>query len=104
MVRKKRTRQQKIIARLRRELKKQKITAFKEKGESLDENKATLKILKKAKATEKLNNKKQEEKSTLSYNPELIKKDLIKTSFLGLIFLAIILIIKFFRLEGLLFR
>lgn len=84
MKKKRRTKQQKIIARLKRQLKQKSALKVEEKKiEKIIEKRASR------------SNKTQ----LFSYDPNLIKKDLIKTTALSLLFLAIIFLIqKFFPL------
>jgi len=113
MGKKRRTRQQKIIAKLRRELAEQKAGTVK-KIKSKSANTVSQKSDKKQKTLRTLSLEdnhsldekkvKKAEKLAFAYNPKLIKKDLIKTLLLSLIFLALILILKFVRLEELFFH
>ena len=94
MPKKRRTKQQKIIAKLRRELEKKKV----EKVGKVD-------LPSKSKGKSRLKLKKEKKKVPITkaqlfaYEPKLIKKDLIKTLLLSIIFIIIIVVIKLsFRL------
>ena len=100
MTKKRRTRQQKIISKLRRQLKQQKIIPVRHQSAPDQRRNAGIKSIKPIKSVKSM--KKGE--LAFAYAPELIKKDLLKTLLLSLIFLAIILIIKFSRLEEVLFH
>jgi len=87
MGKKRRTRQQKIIAKLKRQIDEQRAKPVQQsKSKTPDKKKATLSSLKKPENTEKL---------AFAYAPEMIKKDLIKTLLLSFIFLSVIVILKF---------
>lgn len=96
MTKKRRTKKQKIIARLRRQLKQKNTARQQKQGRSGDKKKISRKIIKTSKEAKK--------KAFLSYEPRLIKRDLMKTILLSLIFLAFILILKFSHLVELLFH
>lgn len=101
-MKKKRTKQQKIIANLKRQLKQQAVltpvsgepTPVKEKKKWRKEKiKQEVKPIKK----EDIKSIKKENKDKLfNYNPGLIKKSLIKTAILSLLFLGAILFIQKF--------
>lgn len=93
MAKKRRTKKEKIIAQLRRQL------AWQEKN--LREKQSTKSAAKKNIKTEKkeINNKlynKQKTTVILAYDPQLIKKDILKTSLISVIFFILIIILKFF--------
>ena len=101
MSKKKRTKQQKIIAKLKRQIAKQKAPALKIESKTI---KKLNQIPNRKPATLKYRNDRNTEKLAFAYDPKLIKKDLIKTLLLSFIFLGVIFILKFSRLEELLFH
>ena len=95
MAKKRRTRQQKIIARLRRQLSQQKLIV--EKDEGIESEKDTkIKVRTPAKISPSKELKKIKKKPTSSdnklffYNPDLLKKDLSRTVIFSLVILALI--------------
>ena len=94
MAKKRRTREQKIIARLRRQLKQQHQVVYRaQPSVKLPQETQPVKL---PKINEPSN---QPTPIKFSYDPKLIKRDLIKTAILSLFFLgAIIFIQRFFRL------
>jgi len=94
MAKKRKTRQQKMIARLKRQL--AQTNAQKLKIEGKIAQKKTFKLEKQPE--EKPIIKIKQKEVFFSYSPKLIKKDLIKTTILSLLFLIIIFLIpKFFH-------
>ena len=91
MGKKRRTKQQKIISKLRRQLKQQKTIPVRHQPTPDQRRNVGIKSIKSMKSVKSMN----KEKLTFSYAPELIKKDLIKTLLLSLIFLSLIMILKF---------
>ena len=111
---KRKTRQQKIIAKLKRELKKQQVVSVesiksvpaRQKPARDPRRNAGIKSLTSVKKekTKHPEIKQRAEKAVFSYEPKLIKKDLIKTVLLSLVFLGLIFILKFSPLLELIFR
>lgn len=97
MSKKRRTKQQKIIARLKRQLAQNDNRKDKESFVFKTEQKE--KKIKPFPTEINKKNSASSAKNFFSYSPKLIKKDLIKTAILSLIFLGIIFLIpKFFHL------
>ena len=115
MGKKRKTRQQKIISKLRRELSQQrvvsvnplnrkaKLTPARHQPVRDPRRNAGIRPIKAANAVKTIR-KSKTPRTIFAYNPKLIKKDLIKTLLLSFIFLGIIFILKFFRLGELLFH
>jgi hypothetical protein len=99
MVKKRRTKQDKIIANLRRQLKQQeKIKQKNKKGKSNFKVEKNLKKgIKTSKAEKREVQKKpiKPENTAFSYPPKLIKKSLIKTLILSLFFQAVLVLIYY---------
>ena len=93
MAKKRRTRKEKVITKLKRQLSSQKIVTF----ESQD--KKDSKKVQRAKVEPEL---KEEKNNLFSFDQNLIKKDLKKTAFLSLIFIGLIFgLFIFFEKGGL---
>ncbi|HUV46662.1 MAG TPA: hypothetical protein VMW29_00875 [Candidatus Bathyarchaeia archaeon] len=94
MGKKRRTKEQKIIARLRRELGKRNATSVKTETTIWDRKAANTITQNATENLEKSVNKKVSEKLLLSYEPELIKKDIRRSLILSLFFVGLIAILK----------
>jgi len=90
---KRRTKKEKIIARLRRQVKKQKTPLRSDIYRNYA--RGATKIAKKTKQKSKAKNQK-----FFDYNPRLIQKDLRKTLFLSILFAAIIVALWFWQKTG----
>ena len=91
MAKKRKTKQQKIISRLRRELKQQKSVPAKYQLAPDPSPKTKIKPIKSVKSKREIGKK----KLLFTYAPKLIKKDLVKTLLISLIFISLIIILKF---------
>jgi len=94
MGKKRRTREQKIIARLRRELGKRNASSVKTETTIWDRKAVNTITQNATENLEKSVNKKVSEKLLLSYEPELIKKDIRRSLILSLFFVGLIAILK----------